>query len=257
MSATTFVSAFVFIPDSNDIGNQHHKTIDKRIAYFEDIAKTGINICLYSCDYMREKLDTIIQKYDNVKQMEYNYKTCSIYNLSIDTNLNYPINRNETKDTREYMAFMNCKIEFMNHAIQMNPWKTDTFAWLDFSIAYIFREPQTTLQRLIDISKKSCPENRLVIPGCWSKLTEEYVILDTIHWRFCGGFFIGNKSAIQDFYDLYEKYYPIFLQKHNRIVWEVNFWSWLELVSGWNPVWYLADHNDSIFNIPDDDCIFQ
>lgn len=34
------------------------------------------------------------------------------------------------------------------------------------------------------------------------------------------------------------------------MVWEVNYWAWLEGTKGWSPSWFFADHNDSIFHIP-------
>jgi len=34
------------------------------------------------------------------------------------------------------------------------------------------------------------------------------------------------------------------------MVWEVNFWSWLESTQNWNPKWFLADHNDSMIKLP-------
>jgi hypothetical protein len=34
------------------------------------------------------------------------------------------------------------------------------------------------------------------------------------------------------------------------LVWEVNYWAWLEAEGYISPIWYLADHNDTIINIP-------
>jgi hypothetical protein len=42
----------------------------------------------------------------------------------------------------------------------------------------------------------------------------------------------------------------MFLETHRKLIWEVNFWAWLEAKDYWKPKWYSADHNDSIFNIP-------
>jgi hypothetical protein len=40
---------------------------------------------------------------------------------------------------------------------------------------------------------------------------------------------------------------------YKKLVWEVNFWAWLErVVPTWNPNWFLSDHNDSIVDIPTD-----
>ena len=36
------------------------------------------------------------------------------------------------------------------------------------------------------------------------------------------------------------------------MTWETNVWTFLELNTDWNPSWFLADHNDSIIQIPDE-----
>lgn len=104
--------------------------------------------------------------------------------------------------------------------------------------------------------------------------------LNNVSWRFCGNVIWGNPSAIRKFRSLYDKYFKVFLKissfsslynyettekkytdsaskirnsvKIKGILsWEVNFWAWLETnVEEWNPIWYAADHNDSLFHIP-------
>jgi hypothetical protein len=97
----------------------------------------------------------------------------------------------------------------------------------------------------------------LAIPGCHNKLTnydnnnlELQEELRTICWRFCGGFFWGDKSSLVEFYKLYIENFPLFIERYKTLVWEVNFWAWLELNFNWSPNWYLADHNDSIIDVP-------
>jgi len=34
------------------------------------------------------------------------------------------------------------------------------------------------------------------------------------------------------------------------MVWDVNFWAWLEKNTDWKPIWYSANHNESIFKLP-------
>lgn len=247
---TTFVSAFISIYDSSHVETHPEKTLEKRISHFEDMAKTGIPLCLYTCETTKHSLSIIVEKYPNVKMMEYDYRSSASYTLCMDPSLGYPSIRSNEKDTREYMALMHCKIEFMNDAILHNPWNTNTFAWIDFSIGYIYRNREDSLNRLVQISKKSCPEHMLAIPGCWEKIKEESVILQKVHWRFCGGFFIGHTKMLTQFHTLYQTYLPIFLHNYKTTVWEVNFWAWLELHSSWKPLWYLADHNDSIIRVP-------
>jgi hypothetical protein len=45
-------------------------------------------------------------------------------------------------------------------------------------------------------------------------------------------------------------YFLRFLNQTRKIVWEVNYWAWLENLGLISPTWYLANHNDTIVNIP-------
>ena len=94
----------------------------------------------------------------------------------------------------------------------------------------------------------------LVIPGCWSELPTDLntsTVLNSIHWRFCGGFFMGDRDSVMDFCTLYQTHFPRFLKEFSYMTWEVNFWAYMEhKITGWKPQWYAADHNDSILHIP-------
>jgi hypothetical protein len=92
------------------------------------------------------------------------------------------------------------------------------------------------------------PNNFVVFPGCWSKITPNYYlnIKDNICWRFCGTFFLGNKESILEMYNFYIEHYPRFIKETNKLTWEVNIWAWLEANTLWSPIWYSSDHNDRL-----------
>ena len=77
-------------------------------------------------------------------------------------------------------------------------------------------------------------------------------IKNNICWRFCGGFFIGDKESLIDFYNLSFNNYSEFLIATKTFLWEVNYWAWLESYKNFSPIWFSGDHNDSIINIPSD-----
>ena len=178
------------------------------------------------------------------------YKTCEILEYSL------PYHRNEEKDTAEYMWLMNSKAEYLQRAIEKNPWKSTHFAWIDFSISYIFKDKERTLEHLKILAQRHFQPSCLVIPGCWDKLQEENEIhiINHIHWRFCGGFILGDIASILQLFELYKTHFAEFIKTHKKLVWEVNFWAWLELKTGWRPTWYSADHNDRILDIPANIC---
>jgi hypothetical protein len=146
----------------------------------------------------------------------------------------------------------------MYDAIQKNPWNSTHFAWIDFNVAHVFKNIAETQEYIKFIGNSRITREFLLIPGCWYSLlpdsSDDVIqksVLDTIHWRFCGGFFIGDSKSIMRFYDLYQEYFPSFLFQYRQLTWEVNFWAWLEWkVTDWNPTWFLADHDDTIVRIP-------
>jgi len=89
----------------------------------------------------------------------------------------------------------------------------------------------------------------MVVPGCWSKGQGADSLAAAVNWRFCGGFFLGDRASLEDFHARYRKEFPAFLAESGTLTWEVNVWHALEL-RGWACEWYTADHNDSILRVP-------
>lgn len=252
---TTFVTCFL------NISSDDKSSIDWRIDKFMEIANIGINLHVYVDSIILEKICEKICNHPNVKITKissihdlFSFRVCS----NIDE-LKIPETDNITKDTKEFMMIMNSKIEFVNNAIQENVFKTDFFAWIDFSISKNFstKDYFSVLNEINNI--KYCGKF-LVISGCKSALSNKSNFNDineaipnelkSIFWRFCGGFFLGDKDSLLDFYEKYTEFFPKFVSKYKTIVWEVNFWAWLECNSNWSPTWYKGDHNDTIIEIP-------
>ena len=277
---TTFVTAFMNIYPKDD--PYAGKDIRWRFERFFKLVETGIHICVYVDESGEDMLQQCVEMFpDTIRIM----RVMNIYDTRIhklceqyDT-IDLPQCRNKPKDTYEYMVLMNSKIEFMYDTIQHNPWNSTHFAWIDFNVAHVFKNIPETQEYLKLIGNSRLTRDFLLIPGCWYSLlpdsSDEAIrksVLDTIHWRFCGGFFIGDKQSIIQFYDLYQEYFPDFLFQYRQLTWEVNFWAWLEwkvsdwsegrrpsttnsegsFATGrvWNPTWFLADHDDSIVRIP-------
>ena len=164
---------------------------------------------------------------------------------------NLPINRNNLKDTEKYMFLMLAKLEFLKKTIDINPFGSINFCWFDFSIAYIFKDMDNTLLKIKKISNTTFNERFIYMPGCWNfKVDAMDYIKNNIVWRFCGGFLIGDKESLKTFYTASHNCFLTFLNQTKTIVWEVNYWAWLESKGLINPTWYYAEHNDSIVDIP-------
>lgn len=178
-----------------------------------------------------------------------------------------PTNRFPPKDTFDYMCYTHAKFECLKQATQINPFHTEFFTWIDYDTASsLFQDSSTTLgylrmvlqtpitnrhhpptehESLIPID----PKHHLYIPGCWSKhISQEFS--QSIHWRFCGYFLFAHHKAIECLWSLYETHFVSFLQEYNTMVWDVNFLAWLEHQKHWKPIWYQANHNDTLVRLP-------
>jgi hypothetical protein len=258
--SVTFVTSFFYIYERE---YDAKKTIPWRIERFREIASTGINICVYVCPTLEKYIKELEAEFpDNVRLMKTMEIRDTIISNFLDENGEYtlPEKRSDTKDLAGYLTVINSKTEFMTHAIQENPWNSTHFAWIDFNISHVFFDKERSLTFLRYIGSRDYFEDSFfIIPGCWDKWSGEHIghITEIIHWRFCGGFFMGDAASIQRFHYLYLEHFPLFLQEHHKLVWEVNFWAWLESKTNWlsvyenNPghhTWYKADHNDSIIS---------
>jgi hypothetical protein len=249
MSNVTIVTAYMNIYETP----VENKDNSWRYQQFEKIAKSGVPICLFTDSFSYQDLTVLIEKYPNVKLMQlFNLEDTFCYKSVFSIEYSLPSVRNFNKDTLKYMFVQHSKIEFVHQAIEENPWNTDYFAWLDFSAAYNFSKLDSTLEYLSILTKRKFIPKLFAIPGCWGKLSKDNVpsILNEIHWRFCGTFFLGDTISLNEFFELYKLHFEPFIRENKKLIWEVNFWAWLERNTDWNPNWYNGDHNDSIFDIP-------
>ena len=165
-----------------------------------------------------------------------------------------PSSRNSEKDTLEHMWNMHSKVYCLEKALDIYPHNPFSFLWIDYDIFDICSKSAQTFLYELSV-KDTIPfplTDQMIIPGCWSKELELESFLNNVHWRFCGNVLWGNPLAIRKFRSLYDKYFRGFLKQNHILTWEVNFWAYLENKDKdeWNPIWYSADHNDSLFHIP-------
>ena len=259
-SNITFVTAFMNIyPKDAPYGGKDFRW---RFDRFIQILETGIQLAVYVDETGVDLLEQCMEIFPNLKIM----KVMSIYETWVHRlceqyggqDIALPAIRNTPKDTYEYLVLMNSKIEFIHDTVEKNPWNTEYFAWIDFNVAHVFKDPVGSADYLKMISRCRLERKFLAIPGCWPIISPgssdsviQHVILTTIHWRFCGGFFLGDRESVQKFYQTYVRHFPDFLFKYKQLTWEVNVWAWLEFIDRtFKPSWYTADHDDTIVRIP-------
>lgn len=251
----TFVTAFIKV---NDIEYDDDRvSFEKRLDFFMKIVELNVNICLFISPEFKEIFEEIANKYKNmiivevlsVKELEITKIANKNANL-----LNQPEFRNHKKDVPNYMFIIHSKIEFIKKSIDINPFNSEFFCWVDFSLLYVVKHIEKGLANIKKYSEsKFISTPFIAMPGCWNfKVGTIDKLKNNVCWRFCGGFFIGDKKSLQSFYHSSISHYEEFLKLTKTNVWEVNYWAWLESAGHITPIWYKADHNDTILDIPDE-----
>jgi len=230
----TYVTAFLNI-NNNDINNY--------FPYFEKLANTNIPIVLFMDNRYKKFGEYLVNTYSNVKILKYITKEDLHISMRCQYTINnkkLPMNRNNNKDTQDYLAFMNNKIYFVEEAMKVNLYSTDVFAWIDFRIFHILSDNNINY-KLQELSTRSYPICDILsyFPG---NLTEIKYLVDLVNWRFLGGFFILNKNAIHKLVTETTQ----LINNLDTLTWEVNIWAILEFNKKFNFGWYFADHNDLI-----------
>lgn len=209
---------------------------------YNSLINTGLNIVFYSDNSYnaQNNKNIFFEKFPN--------------NFKIPENLSLPSERNMDKDT-----FVNLHRSYLNiicafHCVNHNHFNTKYFLVFDFNTLSLFKNNKT-IQRLItlfgDDGLHVPDNNKLILPGCYPKLTSEFDIYNNIYWRFCGKLFLGTKNTITNFYNLHLKYLYKFLNSKKILTWQVNFWAWLEInQKSFNFDWYSSDHTDLLLNFP-------
>ncbi len=243
-----------------------HKTIEKRIGYFEEFASAGLNICLYTDDVYIDRMKLLELKYSNVCVFNiHNIYQTNIgkilleYEKNSGNQLKMPKNLNTLKDTREFMLAINLKTELTKYAIEQDCPNSNYYMWFDFSIGYIFKNRLVTLQYVKNIPMLEFKENFVYIPGCWNKDQDRYnklimnddYLINSIVWRFCGGIIFWDKDKLLNFCNVCESNFGEFLTRFDTLVWEVNYWTWIERENKFNIIWEYRDHNDLMLILPD------
>lgn len=261
-SQITFVTAYLDIYNDNP---PLERTNEWRTRHFKHLAQSGIQLCIYVSPTIYETILEYSTMYPTIKIMRtvniedtWVAKTCSTF----DGTYTLPESRYMPKDTENYMFMQHSKTEFVQDAIEKNPWNSTHFAWIDFSIAYMFKNLEKSRRQLKCLSDTKFVPTMFAFPGCWGRwdVNRHTHHMDNVHWRFCGCFFIGDKHSVHRFCQLTQQHFLQFLHLTGKLMWEVNYWAWLEHITkdidttneigSWKPSWYDADHNDRCILVP-------
>lgn len=238
MKSLTFVTSII------NIGSNHpDETVESRL---DNLKKLNVEQIIVFCDR-----DTMKSLYGNPRIVPFiDLHTESwIYKASLPYADRMPRNRNETKDTFLHLCLSQMKIEFLKKAIEANPFNSTHFAWIDPHICQLFHDSKLVINYLNYLSMQTFTNAPFIaMPGCWSSEPNNPVDFNAVCWRFCGNFMLGDAASILNLHSLYEKLYANVLREKNMMTWDVNMWAHLE--DRFAPVWFKANHDDSIVKVP-------
>jgi len=239
----TYVTAFLDIYHVTDEEAVIGRTLADRIRHAKLLLATKIPLVIYCSRRYLTMIQELCADRVQTEICVLELEETETYRLLKPLEDRPPSKRSIEKDTFEFMVLMNAKAEFVAQVAQANPFGTNQFAWIDFSIFHVLTNVSRS-QRLLEQYCEQTLEKSLVIPGCWNRGS---VSKDAVHWRFCGGFFLGTLGACLQFYELHKQWLPI---AFDGISWEVNYWAHIDEQVPSLITWYKADHNDTILEIP-------
>ncbi len=138
--------------------------------------------------------------------------------LSYQT-FNLPSERNLGKDTVEYMIVQNSKFKLVQEAFNLTD--NNGFAWIDFGLMQHIPDRDRSMGFLLhQLSRQNI--DKLYMPG-YTFHENQTNLCDKPIWTFCGTSFVGNKTSINKFCDVYYEILNTYLID-NKITWEVNLW---------------------------------
>lgn len=221
-----------------DIYDKPEKFIEY-LYLFYDLGISGIPILLFTDPSLVSKFKIFPS---SVKVIGMPLECFELYSIGMSYQGELPINRTPKKDTKEFLSLMNTKIEFILRASEVSD--DETFIWIDYGILKIVKNKELFLEKLREINQRKF--NKLMIPGCWPNHMPFQV--DSVHWRFCGGFFVIPRQYIQPFFEHSRNVLRDFCNMSQyKLTWETNIWFLVELFAAKDWIqWYFADHNDSI-----------
>lgn len=245
----TFVTSYLFYENHEHISDEF--SIDNLIS----LCRENLPLIVFVYDdcesWIREKIrdggDTEMPVFFPIQKSQLRtWKTIQEYEDVIEL----PMHRNPVKDTREHLWKTHVALELVDLAIQINPFETSHFAWIHYSLPHIVRNP-SMYTYLRDLCNMNLRERCFAFPGCvGSPVTDIPVLLDGICWRFSGGFLLGDGESIRRGWEVYIRELARFLRTYRKLVWEVNFYAYLEGVcrNDWKVTWYPGNHDDSMIS---------
>ena len=149
------------------------------------------------------------------------------------------------KDTRAYLDVQNNKTAWVKQAVELDPFSTDQFVWVDFGLLHIFNGDTARYRRSFDnLPQRAYSSVR--IAHIWD--VKAAVAADAFHdplWYFAGGVFGGDRQSLLAFHDAFLDCLRA-LVRDRKLTWEVNTWYHVYMRHPSMFQTYYGDHDPAI-----------
>ena len=216
---TTIVTAF--LTKINNIAFRNYETyIDygKKILRVDAPCVCFLEKEIYEKYFVNELKDfpqTYFFMFDKMQNYLYGYiDQVTQYHLHSD---------NPTKDTIDYM-FLQChKTEFLRQVMDINPFQTTNFTWIDFGIFHMIRDDDSLQKGIQHVSQKVYDKLRIascVNPNdpCPTDIYRHVV------WFFAGSIIGGHKDVLLEYANIMKQKCISIIEERHHIMWEINIW---------------------------------
>ena len=216
---TTIVSAFI-------AGNNKHRG---SVSYINH-ARHLLSINKPKIIFLQREIIEHLKDFQNEHTLFVPFEKEELFLHKYTSNsIRLPAIRYAPKDTLERMMIWLNKVDWVKRAIEIDPYKTEQFVWIDFGLHHVFPSTEIFTQCVRKVSSSFYPKVR--IAGIWNinyninraDLRWESKIFDKPQWFLAGGVFGGSKDKLLVFAELVEQESQQMIA-HGRISWEVNVW---------------------------------
>ena len=210
---TTFVTAFL-----SGMNGRQDRGVSAYLSHGRELMGCSIPLIVF----MDETIE--FQSTETIRIIPITKESMELYTYKNDI-LNSVITDNPLKDTIDYRLLICSKTEFVRKAIELNPFHTDQFVWIDFGIQHVCSDKSLFRESVQSSFHTSFDQVR--IGNIWNTnlhFVNKEDIYNHIAWYFAGGVFGGSKSKLLEFDSLVKQKCIQIIQEKHTLMWEVNVW---------------------------------
>jgi hypothetical protein len=244
-TTTTIVSGFI------NIYKYDSSYSNKRFEEYIHNGKKLIELPIPKVIFIDKEISELLPKNNFTTYIEFSFQDFWLYPY-IDTisKIQNIRKENPSKNCNLYLVTGLQKTDWMKKAIELNPFNSEQFMWLDFGICHIIKDTNEFNNLIIKKCNNLINPNVIYSPTCKKdRITNNWFNSYYLYYPifyFAGGMFIGSKKSIDQF-DKSVKKQTLKLLQDNKITFEVNVWYMIYLENHQLFSLKSGDHNITMF----------